>query len=114
MSRLKPRTMPNLFDLINQSPTRELKDGQSEEVSPIEKVELAVEKVPELAVPELAVPELADAAFCRQCGEWLSSDYISLGIKFRCPECDYSLFSINRVNSRKKWEENKMKETKIS
>ena len=98
--------MPNLFDLIKRSPTREIEDGQSEEVSPVEKVELAV--------PELAVPELADAAFCRQCGEWLSSDYISMGIKFRCPECNYSLFSINRVGSRKKWEENKMKETKIS
>jgi predicted Zn-ribbon and HTH transcriptional regulator len=54
---------------------------------------------------QIEIP-VADAAFCRQCGEWLTSDHISLGITFRCPKCDYNLFSINRIGAREKWEKN--------
>jgi len=102
MSRLKPRSpMPTLFDLLNQQTTREPKDKQTEQDYP--------EEIIPVAVQEEIIP-VADAAFCRQCGLWLTSDYISLGIKFRCPDCNYSLFSINRIGAREKWEINKLKE----
>lgn len=98
MSRLKKRpAMPTLMDILNQETTR--MEGQEDKTAQSLKEKMTV------AVPEKEMM-LADAAFCRQCGHWLSSDYISLGIKFRCPECDYTLFTINRIGARGKWEKN--------
>ena len=102
MSRLKQRPlMPTFMDLLNQQTTRMNGDTQTETDKPKEIIPVAVS--------EEIIP-VADAAFCRQCGLWLSSDYISMGISFRCPDCNYSLFSINRIGAREKWEINKLKE----
>lgn len=98
MSRLKSRPpMPSLFDIINQQPNRMEKEVKPSEAEAEKEMIVAVDQEKMM---------LADVAFCRQCGEWLTSEHISLGITFRCPKCGYSLFSINRIGAKEKWEKN--------
>lgn len=109
MSRLKPRPMPTFQELLKQQSSRP--DGEVLIQTDIPSQESGLEPRMIVAVQSEKIP-LADAAFCRQCGEWLTPDYIQMGIKFRCPKCNYCLFTINRVGSREKWEKNYEQTTK--
>ena len=106
MSRLKSRPMPTFQDLFKQQSVRP--DGEGE--GQVTKTEQSPEKEMTVAVDQEKMI-VADAAFCRQCGEWLTSEHISLGITFRCPKCNFSLFSINRIGAREKWEKNNERKT---
>jgi hypothetical protein len=96
MSRLKQRTIPTLQDLMKERTSREvlIQVDIPSQTSGLE---------PRMSVAEMSVAE-PKAGFCRSCGEWLTPEQIQLGIKFRCPKCDYSLFTINRIGAREKWE----------